>query len=322
MSNTLHKATNTRKCLKLGDALLLHFCRHMERLFGKNYITPNMHLHCHLVDCILDYGPLHSFAFERFNGILGAMPNNNRSIEAQLMQRYLRENQATSLSITVDDELSKQLLPLFPKVKLTGSVAETMSVHEHDNMDSDVQLWTIEYLNCELPKFSSRCALDAIQRDRLMELYSCLYSVSEADIDVTHTCKSYTSLVLNGKLFGTYKSRTASSSVVFAPLDSNLFPQARLSPSACTSRPARINKFYKHSVFINGEHKVHLLAFVSWFKCHPMCDTYPGKPISLWFDDLYEYCSFIPVSLFGTRAITSLDKHNGEPVLFVVSCVE
>ena len=139
-----------------------------------------------------------------------------------------------------------------------------------------------------------------IQRDRLVELYCGLYSVSEEDI-ITHTCYCYTSLVLNGKFFGTYKSRTASSSVVFASFDSNLFSRAHASPAGV--------KFYKHVVSINGENKVHLLASVSWFKPHPLSDTC-GKPISLLYD-LYDYCGFIPVKMCCTRAITSLDTFNG-----------
>lgn len=80
--------------VKLGDALLLQFCRRTERLFGTSVITPNMHMHGHLYECILDYGPLHGFwlfAFERFNVILGAMPNNNRNIESQIMEKFLRK---------------------------------------------------------------------------------------------------------------------------------------------------------------------------------------------------------------------------------------
>ena len=83
----------------LGDALLLHFCQRTERIFGWQCVTPNMHLHCHLRSCIVDYGPLHGFwcyAFERYNGILGSMPNNNRSIEIQLAGRFLRESQSIS----------------------------------------------------------------------------------------------------------------------------------------------------------------------------------------------------------------------------------
>ena len=77
--------------LKLGDALLMAFCRRTETLFGAAYITHNMHMHCHLRACIEDYGPIHGFwlyAFERYNGILGSMPNNNKAIEVQLMNRF------------------------------------------------------------------------------------------------------------------------------------------------------------------------------------------------------------------------------------------
>ena len=39
----------------------------------------NMHLHCHLRDILLDYGPVQSFSFERYNGILGDLPTNHRA---------------------------------------------------------------------------------------------------------------------------------------------------------------------------------------------------------------------------------------------------
>lgn len=51
----------TTEQIMLGDALLLHFCKRTERIFGWQYITPNMHMHCHLRSCIFDYGPLHAF---------------------------------------------------------------------------------------------------------------------------------------------------------------------------------------------------------------------------------------------------------------------
>ena len=113
----------TLERVKLGDALLLQFYRRVERMFGKGCITPNMHLHCHLADCIIDYGPLHNFwcyPFERYNGILGSLPNSNRSIESQLMQRFLSENEI--LSCSFPDEFSDSFLPCFPKMRQTGSV--------------------------------------------------------------------------------------------------------------------------------------------------------------------------------------------------------
>ena len=57
-------------------------------------------MHGHLVDCIRDYGPLSSFwlfPFERYNGLLGQTHANNRSIEVQIMRRFLTDTHCISL---------------------------------------------------------------------------------------------------------------------------------------------------------------------------------------------------------------------------------
>ena len=46
---------------KIGNCHLLTFCKGIEDLYGNQRVTPNMHLHMHLLDCILDYGPVYSF---------------------------------------------------------------------------------------------------------------------------------------------------------------------------------------------------------------------------------------------------------------------
>lgn len=47
--------------IKKADLLLLSFCKRVEILYGTNEITPNMHLHCHLTECVQDYGPIFGF---------------------------------------------------------------------------------------------------------------------------------------------------------------------------------------------------------------------------------------------------------------------
>ena len=64
-----------------GDALLVNFCMGMEQLYGKKFLTCNMHLHCHLRKVLMDYGPVFGFwlfSFERYNGHLGSTYTNNR----------------------------------------------------------------------------------------------------------------------------------------------------------------------------------------------------------------------------------------------------
>ena len=54
------------------DDLLIRFCTHFETLYGKERCTPNMQMHCHLCESVLDVGPVYSFwcfSFEPYNGI-------------------------------------------------------------------------------------------------------------------------------------------------------------------------------------------------------------------------------------------------------------
>ena len=67
-----------------GDALLVNFCMGMERLYGKKFLTCNLHLHCHLQKVLMDYGPVFGFwlfSFERYNGHSGSTFINNPSFE-------------------------------------------------------------------------------------------------------------------------------------------------------------------------------------------------------------------------------------------------
>jgi hypothetical protein len=53
---------------------LIEIVKLIENQYGREKITPNLHLSLHLTDCSLDYRPLYAFwyfSFERMNGILG-----------------------------------------------------------------------------------------------------------------------------------------------------------------------------------------------------------------------------------------------------------
>lgn len=74
-----------------ADQYLVMLCTKFLGLYGPESCTPNMHLHLHLTNCVLDYAPVYSFwlfGFERFNGILGAYNTNNRNIEVQIMRVF------------------------------------------------------------------------------------------------------------------------------------------------------------------------------------------------------------------------------------------
>lgn len=77
-----------------------------------------MHLHLHLRECFYDYGPPHAFwcyAFERYNGMLGNFPNNQKNIEPQLMKKCL-----------ILQELHSKGFPSEGKCFLTGGLMMSM----------------------------------------------------------------------------------------------------------------------------------------------------------------------------------------------------
>ena len=63
----------------------MKFCAEFEQLHGKEAVTPNLHMHMHLNDCILDAEPVYTFwcfSFERYNGmVLGTIYSCVHAVE-------------------------------------------------------------------------------------------------------------------------------------------------------------------------------------------------------------------------------------------------
>ena len=71
------------------DLFVLYANKYVE-LFGKEKCTFNIHLHLHIKECILNFGPIYAywcFSFERFNGILGSYHTNNHDISVQVSNK-------------------------------------------------------------------------------------------------------------------------------------------------------------------------------------------------------------------------------------------
>ena len=56
----------TEADIGLADAFLLRFCRRVQDLYGELAITPNLHLHAHVEECLLDFGPVYEFCLFSF----------------------------------------------------------------------------------------------------------------------------------------------------------------------------------------------------------------------------------------------------------------
>jgi len=75
-----------------ADELIRLFLIEAKSLYGSKFLAINAYLHLHLQNIFKDYGPCHGdwlFTFERYNGILGKYHTNQRSVEIQLMRKFI-----------------------------------------------------------------------------------------------------------------------------------------------------------------------------------------------------------------------------------------
>ena len=304
--------------INLLDALLMQFCKRVEHIYGKESISPNMHLLGHLREVLLDYGPVHEFwlfIFERYNGVLGKQPTNNRAIESQFVNRFLRDNMASSFSYPEDFKEDFQQICDDASVnrRPVGSVLDTLTSN-----------------GFQLPRKASRGVLTTDEVNVIEQLYTKLTVDQESLFVVNSVYLKYSSITINGRQFGSSGKRTTTSVVAQASWDEKLYgnPATPLPDSLAannTLRPVNICHFMKVSVTVNMESTLSFLfAYVAWFQQHP--DRYAfGKPVELWCPTLFEpfgLHSFVPLDHLHCRCAHGVMKYHDEPLLFVVPLVE
>jgi hypothetical protein len=110
----------------------------IERHYGLDLISSNIHLSLHIKQCCLDYGPPYAYwcySFERMNGLLGSYPTSNRSIEPELM-RILMKNAQVEYRISLvdrkDSELPLDKVLSILKKKVRGSLRMTENFESED----------------------------------------------------------------------------------------------------------------------------------------------------------------------------------------------
>ncbi|OAD81184.1 hypothetical protein PHYBLDRAFT_161810 [Phycomyces blakesleeanus NRRL 1555(-)] len=105
------------------------FCRECEKLYKVPFLLPNMHLHLHLRETVLNFGPVYGywlFSFERCNDILKNYATNRKDgFEGTYMKKYLEE--------VYQGDLICQTLPIIRSehsaiiLELTASTANSIA---------------------------------------------------------------------------------------------------------------------------------------------------------------------------------------------------
>lgn len=201
-----------------GHKLLQDFCTKFENIYGSHKVTPNMHLHMHLVDCIKDYGPVYSFwlfSFERYNGLLGNFRTNQRSVELQLMRRFLTDLQIHDLELP-DEHVSRDDLEFLLPTSAAGTLGEVSSLHSteyHRLPDFPVKLWSFN----DIYQLGGVKSFELLQESDLGKCYEVMYPGSEScRSSLSLAVYKYSQFKLANELFGSQCTRSKRSSYVLA----------------------------------------------------------------------------------------------------------
>ena len=286
-----------------ADLLLLNFCKCFEQLYPDS-CTPNLHLHLHLKDCFMDYGPPHAFwlfAFERYNGILGSYSTNKKAIEEQLMRKFCQNQAVHELSLLCDDELYSLLPKSYskkPTIVSSKDAIETYKLGE-EKLDGTL-MFASNALTIPLPPYKEKI-LDYTSLQYLKTIYHFLYPSWNLDVLPFYDC--YGHVTLAGELIGSVSpgANSPSSSVIMAswPTDGT---------EICTMRVGCVQFFLKHTLSIldnegrNIQSIQHIFAYVLWKKQHTQYD-YFGKSAIVCenVNDATGPSNFIPVQRIAYR---------------------
>ena len=323
--------------IHLADELLLKFCRNFEQLYGEKRITPNMHLHLHLRECLVDYGPVYGFwlfSFERENGILGQFPTNKKNIEAQLMSKYLYNFQCVDLELPEQFKniLGNAMMPLLNNEKHRGTLSDIhvnneYGIEEMKMTSRRVSLtdtnWHIskDHMDLIVPsKKPGHISDNDLSYLRLM--YARIYPQFDSDSVVFKSCFGATQVLLNGCILGSQKSRTVRSSCVVAYWCDTDGSVARPNEMDLIARPGKIERFFVHNVQIQGELFSHVLAKVKWFHKLPQHITEKIgniRPVTLWSSKYVHDgpASFIPVQRIKTKFVSAEEIIDGKSIVYV-----
>ena len=307
--------------VSVADQYLQLFCQEFQKLYGSQSCTPNMHLHLHLLDCILDYGPVYSFwcfAFERFNDMLGAFPTNSKQIEPQIMRKFLQQQRVCNINVSPEFNFG------MPRLNLTGSMLQSISVSTADVLKlqslakceiglNDFKVSQNSSIHL-IPPFQE-CILHDSEMEDLKLMYNLLYP-EEVIKEVHKVTKLCFRMSLCGEVFSSLRSRSHRNSCISAYWVSSSAREVQL-------KFGHIQHFLHHIVTTSNGPMYHVIAVVDWLKKHPD-QSYFGSSCYVTQCDhegIHTY-SYIPVQRVVSRCcfgkLTIEFAHGLENVMVII----
>ncbi|XP_070537876.1 uncharacterized protein [Ptychodera flava] len=299
------------------------FCKKFEKIYGPEMCTPNMHLHLHLKECLLDYGPAYSFwlfSCERYNGILGNFPTNNRAVEVQLMRKFMQGFQVYSMQCDSNDNLFSDMWLTFER-NCTGSLA--MNENENNCYESYVKKTCDNLKNVSFSEADSQVpipptvqsALDFEDLEMLEDMYSYLYPSNSVKVVIALT-ERFSRIFQDGQLYSlaTPKSRENAHVVAcWCDMDQHSGLLV-INPKCQRERAGIITELFRSEIMLqvtNGKLKKvsHLIARVEWLTSHPFHNHFGGD-VTVWgtTTECTTSAQFIPLERIRSRCAVSVGK--------------
>lgn len=310
---------------------LMEFCRNFELIYGKYRVTPNMHMHSHLANCVLDYGTVYSFwlfSFERYNGILGNYYTNNKSIELQVMRKFIRDQDLRNLEFP--ETFKEQLQPLVDKLQKNNRT-ETVTIdcakilNNIKLNDGEIDITDEQWHSVDCFTFGSPhvvCSFDDDELQYITDVYRLFFpDVPVSDLNVPRCYDKYASAERAGDRFGSQFSRLNRCSFILAKWADRF--DGNVNMQATDLRPGTIFHFVKQTICIGLRKYTFCFARVNWFQYNPsrfICGPSEVTP-KVWCANLFDSfgpSSFLPVQRIFGKFVAGYDTLNRENVLFVL----
>lgn len=274
-----------------GDMKIIQFCKHYELLYGKSKCTPNMHLHLHLKQCLLDYGPVQSFwcfPFERFNGVFESFQKNWICPELQIMNKFVNYQESVdklSLSTSCFEWLND----------IKGVTSSCQGSIQQTCINPTLLQLCSNYMTCPIDQIDATNlgVYNATSKicEKLFQLHEVewiknVYMVLYPNSKITNVLMAhdaFNEISICGERWLSIKARGNHSHSIIAYWPESVEGSSVLTDQ-CQYRAGEIQYFFHHTVGIikPGQPEIlvtHVFAYVHWYDKHPYHDTqlYPLK---------------------------------------------
>ena len=203
-----------KNAISRADLLIHQYCCLFEAEFGKENCYPNLHMHCHMKQCLQDFGPASSFwlfPFERMNGVLGNYHASNHGVEVQLLRKFISNQQMGSVQWP-DMDLTHQLKRLIDESRKTKDSTLCGGLLFHVIKPFEPMAILEANSSCKmLPPLKEK---GFVPVDITLIKECCNKYMGEEDIHVLILHKQSKCIVFNGDLYGTHSSRQRNSSLI------------------------------------------------------------------------------------------------------------